>query len=65
MKPTEISKQVMEAIIRLKEQNKSIKIKIGNTEIVVKSTIWYFLKKKRCTGGLNNIIRLGRTWKVT
>ena len=60
-----VSMQVKEAIIRQKTpQNKPIR-HIAETLQVAKSTIWYILKKKECTGELSNTKRPGRPQKTT
>lgn len=59
MKSKELSMSVKEAIIALKRENKSLR-EIAKTLGVAKSTIWYILKKKECTGELGNVKRPGR-----
>lgn len=63
MKSKEISMPVKEAIIALKKENKSLR-EIAKTLGVAKSTIWYILKKKECTGELGNVKRPGRPRKT-
>ena len=64
MRSKELSLSVKQAIIRLKNQNKPIR-EIAKTLRVTKSTVWNILKKKECTGELNNTERPGRPQKTT
>ena len=54
---------VKEAIIRLNKQNKSIR-ETEKTSRMAKSTVWYILKKKECSGEINNIKQSGIPWKT-
>ena len=64
MRSKELSLSVKQAIIRLKNQNKTIR-EIADTLGVAKSTVWYILKKKERTGELSNTKRPGRPQKTT
>ncbi len=52
------------AIVRLQKPNKSIR-EIAGTFGVTKSTVWYIMRKKLCTGELSNIQRPGRARRTT
>ncbi len=56
--------QVKQTIVMLQKQNKSIK-EIAGTLGVAKSTFWYILRKKECTGELSNIKKPGRPRRTT
>ena len=45
--------QVKHAILRLRNKTKSIR-EIAETLGVAKSTVWYIMRKKECTGELGN-----------
>ncbi len=54
----ELSIQLKQTIVRLQRQNKSIR-EIAGTLGLVKSTVWYILRKQERTGELSNIKRPG------
>ncbi len=57
--------QMKRTIVRLLNQNKSIR-EIAGTFRVAKSTVWYILrKKKECTGELSNIKSPGCPLRTT
>ncbi len=60
----ELSIQVKQTIVRLQNQNKSIR-EIAGTLGVAKSTVWYILRKKERTGELSNIKRPGCPRRTT
>ncbi len=62
MRSKDLSIQVIQTIVRLQKQNKSI---IAGTFREVKSTVWYILRKKEHTVELSNIKRPGRLWRTT
>lgn len=64
MKSKELSLPVKQSIIKLKNENKSIR-EIAKTLGVAKSTIWSILKKAEHTGDLMNNHRSGRPRKTT
>lgn len=64
MRFKELSMQVEEEIIRLKNKNKSMRY-ITKTLGLAKSTVWYILKEKECTGKINNTKRPERQQKTT
>lgn len=64
MKSKELSLPVKESIIKLKNENKSIR-EIAKTLGLAKSTIWSILKKVENTGDLMNNHRSGRPRKTT
>lgn len=64
MKSKELSLPVKQSIIKLKNENKSIR-EIAKTLGVAKSTIWSILKKVEHTGDLMNNHRSGRPRKTT
>lgn len=63
MKSKELSIPIKEATLALKRENKSLR-EIARALGVAKSTIWYILKKKECTGKICNIRRPGRPRKT-
>ncbi|KAK3515883.1 hypothetical protein QTP70_034733 [Hemibagrus guttatus] len=64
MKSKELSLPVKQSIVKLKNENKSIR-EIAKTLGVAKSTIWSILKKAEHTGDLMNNHRSGRPRKTT
>ncbi len=60
----DLSMQVKQTIVRLQKQNKSIR-EIAGTLGVVKSTVWFILRKKERTSELSNIKRPGRPRRTT
>ncbi len=52
--------QVKQTIVRLQKQIKSIREIAGS-----RSTVWYILRKKKCTGELSNIKRPGCPQRTT
>ncbi len=64
MRSKDLSMQVKQTIVRLQKQNKSIR-EIAGTLGVAKSTVWYILRKNKCTGELSNIKRPGHPWRTT
>lgn len=64
MKSKELSLPVKQTIIKLKNENKSIR-EIAKTLGVAKSTIWAVLKRIEHTGDLMNNHRSGRPRKTT
>ncbi len=64
MQSKDLSIQVKQMIVRLQKQNKYIS-EIAGTLGVIKSTVWYILRKKERTGELSTIKRPGRPWSTT
>ncbi len=64
MRSKDLSIQEKQTIVRLQEQNKSIRERAGALGDA-KSTVWYILRKEECTGELRNIERPGRPRRTT
>lgn len=64
MRKTEVSMQMKLAVIRLRNENQSIR-NIAKTLGMPKSTVWFIINKKKTTGELNYVKRPGRLRKTT
>lgn len=64
MRKTAVSMQMKLAVIRLRNENQSIR-NIAKTLGMPKSTVWFIINKKKTTGELNYVKRPGRLRKTT